>query len=248
MARKCVLVFGAMEQEIAAFEPLFKYRGKWSKYNGYPLKIGVGKTNVAARLSYHTGRGSVLDEYFLIFTGVAAALDENLKIGDIGVVRHAIDADMDVRAWDNSYRRGEVPFSRERVLHSDEKLAELVKGSGVPTFDAYVATGSKFLDAQGKREFCKDLDSLAYDSGNGIIKPNLYDMESSAFLKFNHRDRRTLELRVVSDTLEGNAPEEFNQFIENAVESYVSIVGHVLEKLDEAGELEGPKPPTFFKY
>ncbi len=238
MADKWIYILGAMEQEIAAFRPLFKsYWDGSRKYFGAVRKTDVGKTNVASTVTdilYQRVRKPVV----FIFTGVAAALDDKLKVGDIGIVKHAIDADMDVRAWDSSYKRGEYPFSRERVFHSDHLLVELAKESGIPTFDAYVATGSKFLDAEGKKEFCKDLDSLSYDTGDQIIRPNLYDMESSAFLQFASKWPRALELRVVSDTLEGNAPEEFNQFIENAVESYVSIVGYVLSRLDKAGEFD----------
>jgi adenosylhomocysteine nucleosidase len=228
------LLLGAFPQEIAAYEHLAQRAADGPHASGKRIiveTVGVSKPVAAA----NTQR--LIDTHrpdALIFTGVAGALDSRLKIGDIGIGTCAIDADLDVRAWDSSYERGEVPFSRERLYFSDSGLEKAVKGSGVRTFKAYIATGSKFLDEAGKYAFKINVWPLL-DNRSGKEKrtrlqhPNLYDMESSAVLQVaNANNVPALVIRAVSDTAGGNVPKDFNSFVEKSVDCYLGIVEHLI--------------------
>ena len=251
------LILGAMPKEVAAYKLLAEeittqtsdsqkdiQRDKQKETPEIIVEtIGVSKPIAA------TTTQTLIDKHkpdTIIFSGVAGALDEKLKIGDIGICAGAIDSDLDVRTWNPEYKRGEVPFTRDRVYTSDPdlvKLALLFKTvpypdeqtqSRVRIFNAYIATGSKFLDKKGKREFKEDLHELEAVIDNLFAcfqrrTPNLYDMESSAVLQTaNANNTPCLIIRAVSDTANGNAPKEFNDFIKKSVGVYVDLIKYIV--------------------
>jgi adenosylhomocysteine nucleosidase len=233
---KRVAILGAMPQEISAFEEKLE---DWRQY-GHEIvlsQVGISKP-VAAANTTHVIKDFSPD--YLIFTGVAAGLHPELKIGDIGIVSYAADADLDVRVWKESpevpdYKRGEMPFTRKRIYESDSKLSDLAFESGKINFKAYVATGSIFLNNQKKKDFVKLIcPELEEESLEQLARPNLYDMESSAILQAADIAKvPALILRAVSDDLEGNAASDFNEFIRESVDCYVGIVDYILEGLEE---------------
>jgi len=140
---KRIALLGAMPQEVQTYKRLYE-----NKFDVLVEASGVGKPAAAATTQ------RIISEWkpnALIFTGVAGALDPKLNIGDLVVGIAAIDSDIDVRNWDDSYKLGEIPFSRERVYLSDKKLSDWalkyqdsarILSANVPptkTFDAYIA-------------------------------------------------------------------------------------------------------------
>lgn len=227
-----VAILGAMPQEIAA------YRSRLRIPVGIDLFVeatGVGKVAAAAAVQ------RIICSYkpdAIIFTGVAGGLDEKLKVGDVGVGVAAIDADLDVRAWDPTYTRGEQPFTHNRVYTSHQDLVRvLAKNQGL--FLAYIATGSSFLDATGKKKFNAQVrpDLSACLEGSAEYQlPNLYEMEGSAILQVaNQNGVPAVAIRAVSDTLNGDAAADFNAFIENAVDNYVELINQLLSELRPGG-------------
>ena len=163
-------------------------------------------------------------------------MEHSLQQGDIGVVRAAIDADIDVRSWNSDYRRGEIPFTHERVFYSDDVLFQTVfdeaQKRNIGIFESYISSGSAFLDAKGKKKFVKNvLPELETKIENTSRIPNLYDMECSAVLQVSQINKiPALVLRVVSDTLEGNAAGDFNAFIAQAIDQYVPLVDGLMRR------------------
>jgi len=235
MKPKKIAILGAMPQEVEAYQNLV-IDGKWNDKEVYVGVTGVGKAAAAASTQ------KVISEFqpdAIIFTGVAGALDPTLEIGDLCIGVAAIDADLDVRTWDSSYQKGEMPFTRERVYRSDSDLVGLAHQAayqseiGRKLIDAYIATGSKFLDQTGKEKFVSNgiADLTAEVNGNDQI-PNIYEMEGSAVLQVaNANNVPCLAIRTISDTLHGDAPKDFNKFVEKAVDDYVAIVDYVLENV-----------------
>ena len=257
MAR--ITLIGALPQEIAAYRSYLVdamgehvvaharggLRGRWHGHDVEIATVGVSKPIAAANTT------RLLLEHradYCIFTGVAGALDERLVIGDIAVVERAVDADLDVTAWGESedvlpYQRAELPFSRKREYQSDPGLVTLVNDHArvsarispqarVPLVSGYVATGSAFLDAERKKRFISDVSPLLQSSPHRL--PNLYDMESSAVLQAAEiLNVPTLVIRAVSDTLEGDAPKDFNAFVASALDRYLPLVDHLLYRLAE---------------
>jgi adenosylhomocysteine nucleosidase len=70
---------------------------------------------------------------------------------------------------------------------------------------------------------------------DGVFRrPNLYNMEDSAVLQVcNANNVPAVIIRAVSDTVEGEAAEDFNAFIDGAVDNYVHIVNYMLKNLNE---------------
>jgi adenosylhomocysteine nucleosidase len=229
-----ILLLGAFPQEIEAYKQLALHATKGPHASGKQIHaetVGVSKPIAAASTQ------RLIDTHqpdAIIFTGVAGALDDLLEIGDIGICTAAIDSDLDVRPWDSSYQRGEVPFTRQRVYCSDKDLVALAKSApledSTKVFDSYIACGSKFLDAGGKQRFLQNgFNDLEADvDGKGLL-PNTYDMESSAVLQVaNANNIPCLVIRAISDTTRGDAPSDFNKFVERSVDCYVNIVQHIL--------------------
>jgi adenosylhomocysteine nucleosidase len=250
---KKVGILSAMPQENRAFN-LAHQRHHWHKKRIELGLTGVGKSAAAAKTAeFIVG----LEPDLLIFTGVAGSLDDSLEIGDIGIVQYAIDADLDVRVWKESpeaedYLRGQLPFTRERVFQSDPYLVEQAlkaptdlndhwyEGAleDVKLFEGYVATGSAFLAADGKKDFNEKVNPDLEAELDGIVRrPNLYDMETSAVLQVaNAYKTPALVIRAVSDTTRGDSPKDFNEFVKNVIDSYVPIVSHILKTVDYIGE------------
>ncbi len=165
----------------------------------------------------------------IISVGTAGALDDRLQVGDVGIVTAAIDADVDVRAWDAKYRRGQLPFTKHRFYRSSKFLVEDARQFAPNSFDAYVASGSAFLDDEGKAKFRVHLSELE-DAGGSVRLPNLYDMETSAIFQAAERcSIPYLAVRVVSDTTAGDASGQFNKFLEKSSKKYAKVVEQLID-------------------
>ncbi len=225
-----IVILGAMQEEIEAYQEHIK-DGKWKGKTVYVELTGVGKPAAAA-----TTQKSIC-EYrpdAIIFTGAGGALDPNLAIGDVGIGIASIDADLDVRAWDSKYKRGEQPFTHERIYYSHPDLVRLALESPSPNkkFEAYIASGSEFMDTKKKRDFmnCVLPDLSAVINGRERM-PNVVEMEGSAVLQVAKMNNiPCLAIRAVSDTTKGDAPADFNKFVKESIKDYVKIVDYVIEK------------------
>lgn len=227
--RADAVILGALPQELAAFERRMQ-DGVWC---GARIRLGltgVGKPAAAAMAQRMIDRHQPAA---VIFTGVAGALETGLRIGDIGVGVAAIDADLDLRALLPGWTLGRQ-FDGGRVFRCDPRLAALALASGVPRlFPAYIASGSAFLDAAGKRRFIRDvLPDLAADIDGRTRSPDLIEMEGSAVLQTAAANGiPALAIRAVSDALEGDAAADFDAFVRGAVEVYAGVVEAVLRGL-----------------
>lgn len=222
-----LLLLGALPEELAAYAA-HVVDGRWCGVAVDLALTGVGKSAAAAA----TQRGiDVFRPDAIIFTGVAGSLDPARSIGDIGIGVAAIDADFDIRAWRPGSRRGEMPFTGERLWASDPLLVRTALAAPVPRlFSGFIATGSAFLDAPGKARFRRDVLPDLADTIDGVERqPDLIEMEGSAVLQTAHANRiPALAIRAVSDDVEGDAVADFHAFICDAVHAYVAVVEHVL--------------------
>lgn len=235
MARdRTVVILGALPEELAAYARRI-VDGRWHGLRIHTALTGVGKPAAAAAtqraIDLHAPEA-------VIFTGVAGALDPALRIGDIGIGVAAIDADLDIRAWRPGTRRGELPFTGERLMRSDPALVRLALAAPVPRlFPAYIATGSAFLDAPGKARFRREvLPELAAVVDGRERLPDLIEMEGSAVLQTAIANRvPALAVRAVSDAVEGDAVADFDAFLRQAIGEYVGVVDRVLQEMAKEG-------------
>lgn len=233
-----IAIFGAMPQEIKNYSVLKNTNSAWLKHDINISLLGVGKTSAAMNTQ------KVISDFkpdYVMLTGVAGALSPDLKLGDVGIVTAAIDSELDVRSWDSSYKLGEQPFTKDRVYLSDADLVNLVYDAWFafhkPAFDAFtafVATGSSFMDSDAKTNFVENVSPDLYASAPFFESkfPNLYDMETSAFLQVaNANDIPALAIRAVSDTLEGDVASDFDKFVVDASKSYSLLLTDILRNI-----------------
>jgi adenosylhomocysteine nucleosidase len=194
-------------------------------------KSGVGMVAAAAV-------ATVLNEVYrcdaLVFTGVAGGLVADLAIGDIVVATDVINYDMDVTGfklpWDPAYvhKRGEIPFSNMREFASAPRLAELALAAPVPEGIALrrgrIATGSEFLTAARKAALDAVWEAV------GPPRPVAVEMECAAVAQVcAGYGTDFLALRAVSDTLSGDASDDFNAFVQTAADNLWHITSHIVE-------------------
>ena len=163
-----IAILGAMSEEI---ELLLKAIGDYQKidyarnsfykaqYGNNELVIAyskIGKVNAALT-------AAVLIEKFscekLIFTGVAGALNDSLKIGDMLYATTTVQHDLDITAFGHPY--GYVP-GINIFENSDEMLNSVAKkvanSLGLNLVGGVVATGDQFICNEEKKEWIKSND------------------------------------------------------------------------------------------
>jgi len=239
-------IIGALPQEIAEIErkmESFEER----KHGLFTIIIGKfgGKDIVLARsgvgVVYAGSVATIMVETYgatsIIFTGVAGGLKEGGKIGDIIVAKDLINYEMNCKnfilSWKPEYRHklGEFPFMDGlRELTCDPTLVKLAMEA--PLGDSKfrrmigrVVTGSEFVTNTRKKE----LSALWKELGD----PEAVEMEGAAVAQVAHSyNIPFLILRSLSDTLEGDANEDFNAFATQVAELLIPIVEYVIDKLE----------------
>ncbi|WP_404425163.1 5'-methylthioadenosine/S-adenosylhomocysteine nucleosidase [Nibricoccus sp. IMCC34717] len=227
-----LLIVGALDAEVSPLRALLAPHLP-AGLELHVALIGVGKTHAAAATQRFL---MTVQPNAVVFAGVAGALSPELRIGDVGVVSRAIDADLDARNWRGHLLRGEHPMTGVRVHRSDAQLVSQAlaapsgNGSGPRLFEAYAASGSLFFDTPAKTRFREhDLPELADTSGSATVVPNVIDMETSAFLQVAADNGvRALALRAISDTTEGDAVADFEAFLNRASHAYAAVITHLL--------------------
>jgi len=241
-------IIGALPEEIVEIEKKME-SFEQRKHGLFTFIIGKfgGKDIVLARsgvgVVYAGSVATIMVETYgatsIIFTGVAGGLKEGGKIGDIIVAKDLINYEMNCKnfipPWDSTYRHklGEFPFMNGlRELTCDPILAKLAMEA--PIADSKlkprrivgrVVTGSEFVTNARKKE----LAALWKELGD----PEAVEMEGAAVAQVAHSyNIPFLILRTLSDTLEGDANEDFNVFATQVAELLIPIVEYVIDKLE----------------
>lgn len=190
---------------------------------------GVGMTFAAINV---TTMLTTFDISAVIFTGVAGGLKHDQKVGDIIIIQDMINYDMNCKNFTlpghAPYRRGEIPFVDWREYSCDTRLIQLAMEAPVPEElhanrkIGHVATGSEFVIVPRKVE----MQELWEELGG----PDAVEMECAAIAQacraFN---KPFLGMRALSDTLDGDANADFNQFTQEAADKLWLITAHVVE-------------------
>lgn len=172
-------IIGAMEEELEVllqnlqdrqdqhFGPFTLHVGRLENHAVTLAKCGVGKVNAAAL----TQLMMLQDIDYIIFTGVAGALDPELQVGDIVVSQDTLQSDLDVSAL--GYALGQVPgealtwVADTKLVEWAEKAARNIEGIRVKvgrvlSCDQFVASPEK---SKWFREtfhgFCTEMEGAA---------------------------------------------------------------------------------------
>ena len=233
-----ILILGAMDSEIEAFlehiDPAVKYElltnlvvheGMLEQQPVTIARTGVGKAMSALNCQ-------CIIEFLIredkrpaciIFTGLAGAINPELKIGDTLVASDCVQHDLDTTIL--GIPRGTVPDSPYRFLESDRELFEVAMSYSPQEGTVYsgrILTGDQFIHNSRSESYRYMTDELKGDA---------VEMEGAAVAlcaAVNHIP--FLLIRTISDEADGNARIKFREFVPRASQNSLGVVRHILRK------------------
>jgi len=178
-----------------------------AKFNGLDLVLAyskIGKVNAATT-------ATVLVEKFgaetILFSGVAGAIDSDLKIGDLIIATKTCQHDIDLTVFD--YEPGFIPESKI-FFECDENLNNIAKEAAkkldIKLKEGIIASGDQFIHSKEKKDFiAKTFNANAIEMEGGAVGCVTWTLEVPFFM-----------LRAISDTAEEGAGVDFDEFLEES--------------------------------
>jgi adenosylhomocysteine/aminodeoxyfutalosine nucleosidase len=164
----------------------------------------IGKVNAALS-------ATIMIEKFkiekLLFSGVAGAIDKDLKIGDLIIATKTAQHDVDLTVF--GYEPGFIPESRV-FFDCDSSLNEIARKvankMGIKLKEGIIASGDQFIHSKEKKEWIKN-----------TFNASAIEMEGAAVgcVCFNENIPFFM-LRSISDTAEEGAGVDFDEFLEES--------------------------------
>ena len=227
---KKIAILGAMEIEIKPLlEKLPKYEvveyanNKYytAEYKGHELVIAYSKIGKV----FSAMTATIMIEHFgaevLLFTGVAGGL-QKLKVGDLIAATATVQHDVDITAF--GYPYGKIPISKVQVETSKDLLAKaqlVAKELELDLQIGVIATGDQFVHSTERKEFVvKEFAAKAIEMEGGSV--NLVCKELGV---------PSLILRSISDTADGDAPDNFDEFAMMAAQRSAGFVMSLIETI-----------------
>ena len=180
----------------------------------------IGKVNAAMT-------ATVMIEKFkikkLLFSGVAGAIDEDLKIGDLIIATKTAQHDVDLTVF--GYEPGFIPGSRV-FFESDKNLNDLAfdvaRKLNIKLKSGIIASGDQFIHSQEKKEWIKN-----------TFNASAIEMEGAAVgcVCFNENIPFFM-LRSISDTAEEGAGVDFDEFLEESSKVSAKFLVEMLRELN----------------
>lgn len=227
-------IIGAMDEEISyhlqnmteinkgqEFGLTF-YSGRLLDKKVVLVKSGVGKINAAICCQI------LIKEYNVskvIFTGVAGALNPNLKIYDIVISKDSLQHDLSAEQF--GFARGQIPYTNYRIFEASKGLRKIAleqaKDLKINAQEGRILSGDQFIS---DKETCQSLRSE--------LKGDCVDMESAAVAYICEvYEIEHLIIRSISDNANDSAPIDFKKFCETAAKTSCMLVEKIIENIDK---------------
>ncbi len=226
-----VAIMGAMIEEIT---PLLEYIGDYkehryadntfyeAKYKGLDLIIAYSKIGKV----FSALTASTLIEKFgankLLFTGVAGAINENLKVGDLIVATKLCQHDVDIVAFGHPY--GFVPEGK-LFIDTNTSLREIAKNVSdelnIKLYEGVIATGDQFIASPQKKEWIQKTfhaDAIEMEGASVAVVCDALNVDF--FI-----------LRSISDAADMDAGFDFDKFLESSAKQSANFIVKMLEHL-----------------
>ncbi|WP_028401455.1 5'-methylthioadenosine/adenosylhomocysteine nucleosidase [Ectobacillus panaciterrae] len=193
------------------------YKGKLNDIDIVLVRSGIGKVNsaVAAQILI-----TLYKTNFLINSGVAGALNPELKVGQILISKDSVQHDVDQTAI------GQPPgkFEDSDVIYykADERLVRLAQeaAKGLPNVKTYVgriASGDQFVADEKRKKYIVD-----------TFKADAVEMEGAAIGQVAYLNGVPyVIIRSISDPASSGAGEAYQNFVKLAAKN----AGYMIEEM-----------------
>ena len=232
MANRKIAIMGAMPEEI---EPIIGkldnvqtivygdnkyYEGS---YHGQDVVVAYSKIGKV----FATLTAATLIEKFgcemLLFSGVAGAISDKLKIGDLIIADGLCQHDLDITAFGHPFGyvpEGKVCIPTDTGLRDTAK--EVAKKKGLTLKEGLIATGDQFV---------ADLERKNWIAAT--FKADALEMEgASVAVVCNALNVPFFILRAISDSADMDASFNFDEFLESSAKISADFI---LDMVDELG-------------
>jgi adenosylhomocysteine/aminodeoxyfutalosine nucleosidase len=224
-------IMGAMPEEI---DPLLEYFGNYEtieyaknkyykvSYKGNEIVLAyskIGKINA-------TITATTLIEKFeceqLLFSGVAGAVNDELKIGDLIYASKLAQHDLDISIFGHPF--GFVPEGSVYEVADDRliKIAkEVASNKGIKLKEGIIVTGDQFVCDNAKKEWIKN-----------TFNADALEMEGAAVsVTCNALKVPFFILRAISDSADMDAGFNFDEFLISSAKISAEFIVAMVDKL-----------------
>lgn len=233
MTNYTVGIIGAMEPEVELLKNAMlvekedkiahatAYAGTLNGQNIVLVQSGIGKVNASIITAL------LLERYnidYVINTGVAGAMGENLKVTDMVVSTEVLHHDVDATNFGYSY--GQVP-GMPAVYTSDEmlvrqSLAALSLNDEINGSSGLVVSGDSFIDSDAEKEniFTNFPDAMCVDMESASIAQTCWQFNTPFVI-----------IRSMSDSANESADMNYEEFLAKACVHSSEVVKSLLRVL-----------------
>ena len=229
-------IIGAMEEEIAFLRDKMEVVttksvvgltydiGRYAGNNIVLVKSGIGKVNAAVCTQ------AMIDHFgvdYVINTGVAGAIHEDLRIGDILISVDAVQHDMDSSVFGDPI--GVIPRMAESCFKADEALVRLAQeaaekcGLDCRVLTGRIASGDQFISSHEGKERIRR-----------TVKGDCAEMEGAAIAQTCWLNRIPfVVIRAISDDANEEAGMSYDEFCVMAAKRSSLLTETMLEQMNE---------------
>jgi len=229
-----IAIMGAMPEEVAPIlerlddvQEVNYAKNKYykAKYKNVDVVVAYSKIGKV----FSTLTASTMLQMFacdvLLFTGVAGAVNPELKIGDLIVATKLAQHDLDITIFGHPY--GYVPEGSVYV-ESDKDLLALSKivasEMGVGLKEGIIATGDQFIASEEKKAFIAE-----------TFKADALEMEgASVAVVCDALGVPFFILRSISDSADMDAGFNFDEFVESSAKISAEFLMKMVDRLANA--------------
>lgn len=227
-------IIGAMEVEVSKLKEMLQDTEIKNKagmtfvsgsLNGKPVVVvrsGIGKVNASICTQI------LADEYkvnYIINTGVAGSLHNEINIGDIVLSKDALQHDMDATGF--GYAVGVIPQMEKSIFEADERLIQIAEKcikediTDINAFVGRVVSGDQFISDKGKKKWI-------VDNFQGYCT----EMEGAAIAQAAYLNNIPfLIIRAISDKADDSATEDYQTFEAKAAQHCVKLLCEMVKEI-----------------
>jgi len=199
-----------------------KNRYYLAKFDGKEIVLAyskIGKVNAATTATVMIEKFSAKK---ILFSGVAGAIERDLKIGDLIIATKTCQHDVDLTVF--GYEPGYIPESKV-FFECDEKLNAVAKKVAsklnIPLKEGIIASGDQFIHSKEKKEWIKKtFNASAIEMEGGAVGCVTWTLGVEFFM-----------LRAISDTAEEGAGVDFDEFLEESSKVSAKFLIEMLKEL-----------------